>query len=157
MSDRLAFLDLDGVIADDRHRVQHAVNREWGMYFGLMDGDAVWQQGRELYENCHLLGFDVAYLTGRREDTRRVTQAWLRRHGFDHRLPLIMRKQEDRRPLGVVKAAVVAEAVAFGYEQVFMYDDDPTVIELTGIVPGGVARHCAWYTKPAKMIKRGQT
>ncbi len=155
--DRLAFLDLDGVICDDRHRVEYAIARMWGDYFGLMDRDAVWPNGRELYETCIMAGFDVAYLTGRREDTRQVTRRWLKRFGFDHKLPLIMRMMDDRRPLAEVKAGVVAEALAFGYHQVWMYDDDPHVIEQVSKVTGATGRHCTWYIKPDRMIKRGRT
>lgn len=154
--DRLVFLDLDGVICDDRHRVQYALDREWGTYFGLMDRDTVWRQGRELYEACVLAGFDVAYLTGRREDNFRVTRKWLKRHGFDHKLPLIMRLGPDRRPLAEVKAGVIAETLAFGYDEVWLYDDDPHVIEQARPLIGPRARHCTWHIKPSRLVKRAR-
>lgn len=156
MSDRLAFIDLDGVIADERHRVHHALAREWGTYFSaeLMRLDGVFRQGRELYENCILAGFDIAYLTGRREDTRPTTKRWLKRNGFDHKLPLIMRKLEDRRPLAKVKAGVVWEALEFGYDEVYLYDDDPYVIEEVRQVTGARGRHCTWHIKPERMVRR---
>ncbi len=157
MSKRLAFLDLDGVVCDDRHRVHHALNREWYEYFSLVHLDQVWSPGRELYENCILTGFEVAYLTGRREDIRHPTKTWLKKNNFDHKLPLHMRRMEDRRPLGEVKAERVAQALAEGYDEVWMFDDDPRVIELVGAVPGARARHCTWYIKPDRMIKRATT
>lgn len=151
---RLAFIDLDGVIADDRHRVQYALDRQWYEYFDLMGDDKVWPQGQRLYEDCHLAGFDVAYLTGRREDTRRKTERWLKAHGFDHTLPLIMRKQEDRRRLAEVKKSVVAEAMHIYEDGVWMYDDDPEVIEQVRTIPGARARHCTWHIKPKRLVKK---
>lgn len=158
MTRRLAFLDLDGVIADERHRQQYAINRDWGQYFHpeLMKQDAVWRQGRELYENCHLVGFDVAYLTGRREDTRPVTQKWLRKRDFDDELPLVMRPMADRRPLAELKAAIIAEELRRGgYDEIWMFDDDPYVIEKVCQVRGARGRHCTWHIKPNRMVKRG--
>jgi hypothetical protein len=157
MISRLAMLDLDGVLADDRHRVEHALRRDWGTYFDLMRHDAVWPQGRDLYERVILAGFDLAYLTGRREQYAELTRKWLKRHEFDHDAPLIMRFDEDRRPLAQLKAAIVADALDL-YDEVWLYDDDPHVIELVaGFGHPAVARHCTWYTKPVAMIKRARS
>lgn len=156
---RLALLDLDGVICDDRHRVQYALCRDWGMYFGLMEGDRVWARGRELYDACTLAGWDIAYLTGRREDTRRTTRRWLKAHGFDHHAPLLMRGLEDRRKLPELKAAVVAELLGQAcprYREVVLYDDDPLVIEQVGRVAGARVHHCRWHIKHQRLVERGQ-
>lgn len=154
MTHRLAMLDLDGVLCDDRHRVEHALARNWGTYFELMRFDSVWRQGRDLYDACVMAGYDIAYLTGRREDTRRVTKKWLKRNGFDHKLPLIMRKQEDRRKLPELKAVIVGEALHV-YDEVILYDDDPLVIEQVGQVPGARGHHCRWHIKPQRLVNRG--
>lgn len=157
MTRRLACLDLDGVLADERHRQHHAMRRDWGMYFHpeLMGRDGVWRQGRELYENCHLSGFDVVYLTGRREDTREVTTVWLDGSRFDTDLPLLMRPVGDRRPLGELKAAVIADELRRGaYDEIWMFDDDPTVIEKVCRVRGATGRHCTWHVKPNRMVRR---
>jgi hypothetical protein len=151
---RLALLDLDGVIADDRHRVQHALARDWNEYFGLMHRDAVWPQGRELYDAAVISDWTIGYCTGRREDTRQVTRRWLKHKGFDHQAPLIMRRHDDRRPLAELKAMIVREALDL-YDQVIMYDDDPHVIEMVALVPGARAHHCQWYRKPDRMVRRG--
>ncbi len=155
--DRLALLDLDGVICDDRHRVEHALARRWGDYFGLMHLDTVWPQGRRLYEDVILAGFDVGYCTGRRRDYKPITRRWLKKRDFDHTLPLIMRREEDRRPLAEVKAGIVAEALEFGYREVWLWDDDPHVIELAARVPGATAKWCTWHTKPSRMVRRART
>lgn len=149
---RLALLDLDGVICDDRHRVHHALERDWGAYFGLMDRDAVWRQGKDLYEACTLTDWDIAYLTGRRDGYRPVTQLWLRKHGFDHRLPLLMRPDDSSTRLAVFKAEVVS-AMRGDYADLVLFDDDPEVIRVVG-EHGVKVRHCTWHIKPSKMVKK---
>ncbi len=154
---RLALIDLDGVLADDRHRVQYAISRDWGTYFGLMHLDDVWQQGRDLYENVPLAGFDeLAYCTGRRDDTRHTTRKWLKKAGFDHKAELIMRDTEDRRRLAEVKADVVGQRLR-DYDEVWMFDDDPEVISEVSKVERGVGYHCTWYIKPTRMVKKATT
>lgn len=158
MRRRLGLIDLDGVLCDDRHRVHHAEAREWGDYFALMHLDSVWPQGMALYENLTLCGFDeIAYCTGRREDTEIVTRRWLKEHGFDHRAPLIMRRMHDRRPLAEVKANNVADCASELYDEVWMFDDDPTVIEAVSKVDKGFGYHCRWHTKSSRLIRRGNT
>ena len=154
MKHRLAMVDIDGVVADDRHRVHHAMSRAWGDYFSLMPRDGVWPQGRELHDAVHVTDWDLSWLTGRREDTRPMTRDWLQRHGFDHRAPLIMRKLHDRRKLPELKALIVREAL-YVYDEVVLYDDDPLVIEAVQSVPGARAVWCGWHTKPNRLVQRG--
>lgn len=159
MRHRLALFDKDGVLADERHRTPYAMAKDWGMYFHpeLVAKDGVWPQGRTAYENEILVGSDVGYLTGRREDLRPVSVEWLRRHGFDHELPLIMRKEEHTSrggfPLPVLKAGIVRELLHV-YDEVILYDDDPAVCEAVAAVPGARVRHCRWYLKPARLVRR---
>lgn len=149
---RIALLDIDGVIADERHRQHHALAREWGEYFAKMVHDTVWPQGRSLYDGCTYADWEPVYLTGRREDTRPWTVNWLQRHGFDHTLPLLMRPQEVRVPLAELKAAVVRELLRFT-AAVAIYDDDPEVIAHAAQLPGARAVHCTWHIKPRRMVK----
>ncbi len=153
---RLALVDIDGVIADDRHRVHHALARDWGAYFAKMDRDGVWSQGRTLIDNVILAGFDdLAYCTGRRQDTEEVTRRWLKRHRFE-KAPVLMRHLHDRRPLAEVKAETVLSCLGL-FDEVWMFDDDPTVIDAVARVDGGVGYHCTWYTKETRLIRRGRT
>lgn len=152
---RLAYFDLDGVICNDQHRVHHAQARNWGDYFARMTEDTPWRQGRELFEAAILAGFDVAFLTGRREDTRQWTVDWLQQHGYDHTLPLVMRPENERMPLANLKAAVVAESLRF-IAEVQLFDDDPEVVKLVGQLNGATARHCTWHVKDKSLIKKAQ-
>lgn len=148
---RLALFDLDGVLADDRHRQAHALARDWGLYFALMSDDGVWRQGKEIYEGATLTGWHVGYLTGRREQYRDKTLAWLRAHGFDDTRPLLMRPDDSRTVLAEYKAGVLAAMKE--YDELMLYDDDPEVIRVVGKLPHVRVKHCAWHVKPAKMVK----
>lgn len=80
---RLALLDIDGVLANDTHRVDHAINRRWVSYFDpkTVAKDGVWEQGHELAQRLVDEGWTVAYLTGRRSILRLTTEAWLDANG----------------------------------------------------------------------------
>ncbi len=149
----MAYFDLDGVICNDTHRVEHARARDWSTYFGLMTKDMPWRQGREAYEAAILAGWDIAYLTGRREDTREWTVAWLKEHGFDATAPLVMRPADQRMPLANLKALVVAETLRF-VPEVILYDDDPEVIKAVAAIAGAQAKHCTWHIKDTSLIKK---
>ncbi len=151
---RLALVDIDGVLADTRHRDEHAIHRRWGDYFSLMHLDGVWRQGVELVENIGVLDFAFAYLTGRREDTRAVTRRWLRDRGFPA-ATLLMRAVDDRRPLAELKASIVREVAGYYPDGVRLFDDDPYVIDAANQVVRGSGRHCTWYIKPQSIAKRG--
>ncbi len=154
-AERLALVDIDGVIADTRHRDQFAVDRDWGTYFSLMHDDGVWRRGVELIENIELCGYDLAYLTGRREDTRHTTKKWLKRHGFP-KAPLIMRKMTDRAKLAHLKAGVIADALLLYPDGVTLWDDDPWVVEEANNVRPGAGVLTTWYVKPVSVVRRGQ-
>lgn len=153
--ERVAYIDLDGVVCDDRHRVHHAQARDWGDYFAKMTDDVPWRQGRDLYESAIMTGWDVAYLTGRREDTRGWTVEWLKRHDYDHTLPLVMRPEGQRMPLANLKALIVEETLRF-VPEVILYDDDPEVIKAVSQVAGAQAVHCTWHKKEKSLIKKAQ-
>ncbi len=159
MVNRLALVDIDGVLADTRHRDTYAVNRQWGTYFGLMHLDGVWRQGLEVLEYIHMCYDTVEFLTGRREDTREVTRAWLREHlpkPLRKGVKLRMRALEDRTPLPLLKARHITEALPQFRDGVALWDDDPAVIEAANAVLPGAGRHCTWYTKPESIIKRAK-
>jgi uncharacterized protein YcgL (UPF0745 family) len=155
----LALFDIDGVIANDKHRTRFAVARQWDWYFQStrMFKDAVWPEGRLLLA-AHIDADDqVGFLTGRREDRRRVTELWMRRNKIPFTSDwLLMRQLGDRRILADVKVAKVKELIAQGYE-VVLYEDDPHVVDSVNAECGeGTAVLCTWSVKEKAMIKMGR-
>lgn len=154
---KLALLDIDGVIADDRHRVKYALIRQWATYFRpeLVEADKVWPQGRDLCQRLLRRGWQVGYLTGRREDLRATTTAWLETHGFPLDRAPLMRGFSESMPLANLKTKRLRELIEQGgYRKVVLFDDDPEVIRLVHQELGRkYAVHCTWHVKEKAMVK----
>ena len=122
----IAVIDLDGVVADVRHRLHHldAKPRDWDAFFAGIPDDPVLAEGRAVVDRL-APDHDVVYLTGRPERTRPATEAWLRRHRLPQGL-LIMRSERDRRPARVTKPSRLRK-LADGRRIAVVVDDDPEV------------------------------
>ena len=124
----LAVLDIDGVLADVRHRLHHIDNRpkNWAAFFAAAPRDPLLPEGAAVAATLadeHV----VVYLTGRPERCRRDTTEWLRRHGLpDGRL--LMRANEDRRPARLAKLSHLRRLSGQSVVAIVV-DDDPEVIE----------------------------
>jgi hypothetical protein len=122
----LAVIDLDGVVADVRHRLPliRSAPRDWDGFFAGIPDDPPLAEGVAV---VHRLAddHDLVYLTGRPERTRADTQDWLHRHG----LPpgrLVMRRERDRRPARLVKPELLRRLAA-GRRVSVVVDDDVEV------------------------------
>lgn len=123
----LAVFDIDGVVADVRHRV-HLVERrprDWSGFFAAADADLPSDTGigwalRAAEQH------ELAWLTGRPEWLREVTAGWLGRHGLPVR-QLIMRSNRDYRPAREYKVEQLRRLAAEDEIAVFV-DDDPQVV-----------------------------
>ncbi|MEV5508545.1 hypothetical protein [Streptomyces orinoci] len=99
----LAVFDLDGTLADVRHRLHlvRGVPRDWDAFFAAAPADPPLDEGVRLALACARHS-ELAYLTGRPESCREDTVDWLARHS----LPagrLLMRPEGDRRPARTLK------------------------------------------------------
>ena len=127
MGESLAVFDIDGVVADVRHRLHHLNRRpkDWGRFFASAARDPALTDGVELaleYAQTHVL----VWLTGRPEHLRAVTSAWLARHGLPNEL-LFMRPNGDHRPARVFKASQL-KAMSRESTVDMVVDDDPEVV-----------------------------
>lgn len=124
----LAVFDVDGVLADVDHRVRHLQGRhkDWGAFFAAASDDPPLATGIDL---ARALGadHDLAYLTGRPEALRRVTQRWLTRHDLPVG-PLWMRPPRDFRPARVMKLEALRRLADERPVEVVV-DDDEEVVE----------------------------
>jgi phosphoglycolate phosphatase-like HAD superfamily hydrolase len=120
--------DVDGVLADVRHRLHHVETRpkNWPAFFAAADADPPLAAGITLVHQHQEAGDTVVYLTGRNESHRAQTLSWLSRHG----LPtgrLLMRPERDFRPARQYKAEMVRELSTTG-EVTLVVDDDVAVV-----------------------------
>lgn len=123
----LAVVDVDGVVADVRHRLHHLRGRKrWDAFFAAAADDEVHAEGAAIVATLDS-DHDVVFLTGRPERLRAATSRWLADHGFDGH-QLVMRPEGDRRPAAIVKLERLAE-LAEGRSIGIVVDDDPQVLE----------------------------
>lgn len=126
MTRPVAVFDLDGVLADVRHRLHHLERRprDWDAFFGAVAEDPPLETGvalaRESARDC-----DVVYLTGRPERCRADTLAWLERQDLPAGT-LEMRRERDRRPARTAKLERLRRIAADRVVAVVV-DDDPQV------------------------------
>jgi hypothetical protein len=145
---RIAVFDIDGTVADVRHRLHHLARRpkNWGAFFAAADRDPPLEAGIALaheYAREHRL----VWLTGRPESLRPVTLGWLARHGLPEGT-LVMRPAHDRRPARDFKAEQVAELAGTelaggGSGIAVIVDDDPDVVARLGAL-GWPVRLADW-------------
>jgi phosphoglycolate phosphatase-like HAD superfamily hydrolase len=121
----LAVFDIDGVVADVRHRLHHLdPPRSWRRFFAGAADDPLLPEGARLVAD---LGrhHEVVWLTGRPDWLRVTTATWLTRHG----LPageLYLRPEGDYRPAPVYKLSVLRGLADRSVAAVV--DDDPEVV-----------------------------
>lgn len=122
VSKSIVIVDIDGTIADVRHRLHHIKDpgkKNWKAFFEAMDGDtpieSMIRQVHEL-ERQH----DIIVVTGRPEHYRARTEKWLEKQGIRFR-KLFMRPDGDHRPDYTVKEEILRE---FRKEQIVLAIDD---------------------------------
>jgi phosphoglycolate phosphatase-like HAD superfamily hydrolase len=148
----LAVFDIDGVVADVRHRLHHIEgrHRSWDAFFRAADRDALLPQGAALVADL-AQRHEIVWLTGRPEWLRRITSAWLQRHGLPA-AELHLRPGGDYRPaprfkLDVLRRLAPREVAAF-------VDDDDLVVQ-TAIDAGFPAVLADWLPR-GRTLRRAQ-
>lgn len=121
----LAVFDIDGVVADVRHRLHHLDRpKSWPAFFAAADQDPLLPEGARLVADL-AREHEIVWLTGRPAWLRDTTADWLAR--FD--LPgteLHLRPARDHRPARQFKVEVLRR-LARRTVAAFV-DDDPEVI-----------------------------
>jgi hypothetical protein len=123
----LAVFDVDGVVADVRHRLKYLTRhpKDWVRFFAAADADPPLEIGVALAREW-AAEHDLVWLTGRPEHLRRVTERWLRGQGLPVER-LLMRPPDDRRPAKFFKADQI-RVLARQTEVAVVVDDDTEVV-----------------------------
>jgi hypothetical protein len=124
----VAVIDIDGVVADVRHRLRHVTQRpkDWGAFFSGAADDPLLPEGEETVRRLAEV-YDIVYLSGRPERLRAVTERWFRQHGLPAG-PLLLRPYGDYRPARFFKVEEL-QRLAETSTVVVLVDDDPRVLE----------------------------
>ena len=144
-------IDLDGVLADVRHRLHFVERRpkDWNGFFAAAPDDPLLEEGRAVVAELEP-GHEVVYLTGRPERCRRDTMNWLRRYGLPEGR-LIMRRGGDFRPARVTKVELLRELATIRPVAVLV-DDDPHVCAAARAA-GFTVFQATWMTQPSSLAE----
>jgi uncharacterized HAD superfamily protein len=143
----LAIVDIDGVVADVRHRVHYVEQRpkDWKRFFAAAVRDEPHAEGLAVVDRLRE-DHDIVFLTGRPEHLRADTVAWLDGHG----LPtdqLVMRPEGDRGPSARFKVRALRH-LAKGRSVAVVVDDDDAVVEAMRAA-GFPTLHADWEIRNA--------
>lgn len=144
----VAVIDIDGVLADVRHRLHHiaATPKDWSAFFSAAPKDPLLNEGLEVARRLGEV-YDIVYLSGRPEQCRGDTESWLARQ----ELPpggVVLRAQGDRRPARLTKVEAL-NRIAETSEVVVLVDDDPEVCR--------AAMKAGYDVLPADWMERSET
>ncbi len=122
----LAVFDIDGVVADVRHRLHHLEGRKsWAAFFDAAGQDGLLHEGARVVADLSR-EHEIVWLTGRPEWLRRTTLDWLRRHGLPG-AELHLRPRADFRPAPLFKLEVLGRLSERGIAA--FVDDDEQVVD----------------------------
>lgn len=147
----IAVVDLDGVLADVRHRLHHLRTqpKDWDAFFAAAPDDAVLDEGRAVAERL-AQDHDLLYLSGRPERCRHDTETWLRSHGLPPG-PVRLRHDGDRRPARQLKVDQL-QRLAQERRVAVLADDDPAVCKAAEAAGFTVFR-ATWMSEQATLLE----
>lgn len=139
----LAVFDIDGVVADVRHRV-HLLERHgsWHRFFTAAGRDTLLPEGARLVADL-AREHEIVWLTGRPDWLRDVTVDWMLRHGLPA-AELHMRPEGDFRPARVYKLGVLRRLAPRGIAA--FVDDDLEVVD-AAVAAGYPAAVADWVPR----------
>jgi hypothetical protein len=122
----LAVFDIDGVVADVRHRL-HYLGRphQWSKFFRAARHDTLLPEGAALVADL-AREHDIVWLTGRPDWLRRTTLDWFARYELPG-TELHMRPDGDYRPARAFKLGVLRRLAPRGIAA--FVDDDREVVD----------------------------
>jgi len=155
-SPRVAVFDIDGVLADVRHRLHHIESgrRDWDGFFASASKDPALADGCQAAHRAVESGLTLIYLTGRPERCRLDTVQWLSEHGLPEG-ELIMRRDSDRRPARVLKVEALRR-IASQAQVAYLVDDDAEVVEAAADA-GFTARLADWVPRQEPLTQAQET
>lgn len=122
--------DIDGTIADLSHRLPfiQKTPKDWDGFFSACDDDAPIEHMCDL---ARLLVCEtpVVYVSGRSDQVREQTEFWLKKNELWFG-SLYMRQEGDHRPDYQIKAELLDQLTADGFEPIMAFDDRDQVVRM---------------------------
>jgi phosphoglycolate phosphatase-like HAD superfamily hydrolase len=126
---RSYIFDIDGTLADCSHRI-HLIEmtpKRWDEFFALCSMDRPIAHIIELARVLSKSGAGIVYVSGRSDQCRYETEAWLRAHKVPAG-PLYMRKRGDHRDDDIIKLELLEQLRADGFDPIMAFDDRNRVV-----------------------------
>jgi phosphoglycolate phosphatase-like HAD superfamily hydrolase len=124
--------DLDGTIADCQHRVHHAKGKRpnWRAFFAACVDDKLIPHVKAVLEALVAAGHRVEIWSGRSDEVRAETEAWLEANGIDSARLTRMRRQGDTRRDDIVKREMLRASEGGGGRPDALFDDRDRVVAM---------------------------
>lgn len=138
MGKRAIIFDMDGTLADVRHRVHHLDGeKDWTAFHDAMGEDTPVEPVAQLARILHRaaeqgLGVEAVLVVTARHDSQRyaqLTRDWLAVHQIPFH-KLYMRRDGDTRRDAVIKAEILQQILDDGYEPLLAIDDREEVVAM---------------------------
>jgi phosphoglycolate phosphatase-like HAD superfamily hydrolase len=124
--------DIDGVLADARHRLHYleGSKKQWNKFYEAMDKDPPFNSMITVIRSMSTFAeLEVIIITGRPNNFRFETGKWLRDQFILYR-KLYMRKEGDHRLGTLVKKELLAQARLDGFNPVLAFEDTPDTVAM---------------------------
>jgi len=124
--------DVDGTIADLTHRRKWILDKpkNWKAFEKNMIADEPIWEWIEQVKFLVSLGKTVIFCSGRGEQDKGVTRAWLWNVGLNNTRQLYMRREKDYRDDGIVKSELLNKILADGFDPKLVFDDRDRVVKM---------------------------
>lgn len=129
---RTVLFDIDGTLADIRHRVKHLKSSppNWTAFNQAMGEDVPNETIVSLYKILWATGeYNLILVTGRNEKFRILTEQWLTWNDIPFG-ELHMRADNDQRADHVIKEEILRKLISQGVEIQFVVDDRQQVVDM---------------------------
>lgn len=129
MAEEIVIFDIDGTLADVSERIHHVRRKpkNWAAFFQGMAQDKAIHSMVRLCNILHAAGIRIVLCSGRNEEYRQTTMAWLAQEGVQYH-ELRLRPDGDYRSDVIVKREMLAD---IDMEKIlFVVEDRSRVVEM---------------------------
>jgi FMN phosphatase YigB (HAD superfamily) len=125
-----AIFDIDGTLADCRHRLHHILEgeKDWPAFDAGIPDDPAIHNMVYLAQILDEAGITIILLTGRNERTRQATEEWLHKYGICYQT-MLMRGYDDFRPASIIKVELLEEYNIEPSEVISIFEDEPKTVK----------------------------
>ena len=127
----VVFVDVDGTVADLTHRRVFVATKpkNWPAFEKTIHLDTPIQHIIDAVQRLWEAGWKVVICTGRGAQNKDKTVAWLEKHGVRFHA-IYTRAAKDYRADNIIKAELLAQARADGFDPDVVFDDRDQVVDM---------------------------